>query len=159
MYASDAHLQFFQLMERLRRLDWSNQFPDLKPDEFTALKLVRDYQQEHPDVPGIYVSELAERVHLSLPATSKRLKQLERAGLIRRTVDLCRRRNTFVSITPQGDALVREGLRRCAALSQQLFHQMGEENTAMLLESVTRMVELLEQALVQKPEPPADAHP
>lgn len=151
MYFSDTYLQFVQLLERLRKLDWTNQFPKLKPPEFTALRLVQDYQEEHPDIPGIYVSELAERMHLPLPATSKLLKQLEHQGFIRRTVDLCRRRNTFVSITPLGESMVEEGMQRCAALGNHLFQQMGQEDATRLLESVARMVDLLEDELAKNP--------
>jgi DNA-binding MarR family transcriptional regulator len=52
------------------------------------------------------VSGLAERLRLSLPATSQVVDRTHKRGLIRRTEDPSDRRTRWLTLTPQGHALL-----------------------------------------------------
>src|SRR5215475_8628532 len=56
-------------------------------------------------IPGISVSELARRLHASLPATSQAVDRLVDAGHLERTSDLADRRKTFLKLTSAGVAV------------------------------------------------------
>ena len=53
-------------------------------------------------IPGVSVSELARRLHASLPATSQAVDRLVDAGHLERFADPADRRRTFLKLTPSG---------------------------------------------------------
>lgn len=145
MEFSQTQLQFFQVLSRLKNMEWDKQFQQLKPPEYIALHIVDQYHQQNPDVPGIYVSEFASRLGIALPAASKILKHLEKHGWLKRTVDPANRRNTFVSLTDEGAALVESETAYCSEMSRRIFTRMGEENTTLLLGGINRLLDLIEE--------------
>jgi DNA-binding MarR family transcriptional regulator len=145
MNFSETQLQFFHVLERLRKIDWGKQFQVLKPPEFCALSIIYTYHKEHPEIPGIYVSAFAERLRVSLPAASKMLKHLEGQGWLTRMVDKNNRRNTFIVLTEEGAALFQQEQAHCAASSERILTRLGEENTNLLLRTVNQTLDLVEE--------------
>jgi DNA-binding MarR family transcriptional regulator len=52
------------------------------------------------------ISQLAERIGLDVSTTSRKVAELEAAGLVERTLDLADRRAAVISPTPRADDLV-----------------------------------------------------
>lgn len=148
MQVSDTQRQFFQVLDRLKNMNWDKQFQTLRPHEFIALSSVAQYHEQFPEVPGIYVSEFASRLGVALPAASKILKNLEKQGWLKRTVDPENRRNTFVSLTEEGLSLVESESAYCCQMSSRVFERMGAENTTLLLGGINRLLDLLEEEFV-----------
>lgn len=145
MAFSETHQQFFQVLNRLKKLEWGKQFSILKPLEYLALITVGEYHQAHPAVPGIYVSDFADQLHITPPTASKMLKQMEEQGWLCRTVNRNNRRNTFISLTEAGQELLAAEQERCAAMGDRIIRRMGKENAAALLAGLNRMVDLIEE--------------
>lgn len=145
MPISETHMQFLSLLERLEKIRWNRQFQILKQPEFCALQAVSTYQRVHPEVPGIYVSDLASDLQLTMPTASKLLKGLEQRGWLRRTVDPKNRRNTFVSLTPEGQILLEEEREHSIQMANRVFQRLGKENTAVLLQSLEGIIGILEE--------------
>lgn len=145
MKFSETQLQFFQLLNRLKKFGWDTQFQVLKPPEYIALHIIADYHSEHPDTPGLYVSKFASSLHITLPAASKSLKHLEQQGWLRRTVDPENRRNTFISLTEAGRAILEQETAYCAQQSNRVFQRFGQENTSALLQGLNQLLDLAEE--------------
>lgn len=150
MILSETHHQFFQVLNRLKQLDWNKQFSVLKPPEYIALTIIDEYHRSHPDVSGIYVSDFAERLHVAPPTASKLLKQMEGEGWLCRMVDRNNRRNTFISLTAAGKELLTSEQEHCAALGNRVIQRMGKENSAALLAGLNHMIDLIEEEFEAK---------
>lgn len=142
---TDTHIQFFRILERLKKVSWNRQFRTLKGHEFMALNQFYQYHQAHPEVPGMYVSTFAESMCITLPAASKLLKMLESQGWITRMVDKNSRRNTFILLTDEGESIYLAERDHCAQFGARLFERLGEENTERLLSSINQLVDLVEE--------------
>lgn len=60
---------------------------------------------------SLRVSELAERLHVDAPAVSRKVQQLERAGLVGRSGDLADRRASRLQLTDSGRAAIGATMR------------------------------------------------
>ncbi|WP_125777513.1 MarR family winged helix-turn-helix transcriptional regulator [Antribacter gilvus] len=58
------------------------------------------------EVPGCRVSDVVRVLAITVGAASKGVDRQERDGLVRRTVDPSDRRSSFLSLTPEGAALL-----------------------------------------------------
>lgn len=146
-YLSDTHKRFFNVMKRLKKMSWNKMLVDIKPPEAAALGEVYEYEQAHPESAGIYVSALADKLKLPLPAMSKLLKSLEQRELVTRSVDPANRRNTYVSLTAQGLQVLDCNHKHFAEIGDRIFAQMGEEEVNTLLGNLNHLIDLLEQEL------------
>lgn len=145
MIFSEPQLQFFQVLNRLKKLDWGKLFSVLKPPEYLALHTINCYHQEHPDTPGIYVSDFAASLCIAVPAASKLLKAMEKQGWLTRMVDPNNRRNTFIVLTPEGASILESEQEYCAIVGSRVLNRLGQENTAQLLTGVNRILDIIEE--------------
>jgi|SRR4051794_16475784 DNA-binding MarR family transcriptional regulator len=82
--------------------------------------------------PGIGVRELATRERVSAPAMSNHVDRLERDGLVQRTPSADDRRRVGLTLTDEGQRLLRKvRSRRTAWLATQLKGLTPEELTAI----------------------------
>ena len=82
--------------------------------------------------PGIGLRELAARERVSPPAMTKHVDRLERDGLVARTPSVDDRRRVGVSLTEEGQRLLRRvRSRRTAWLAQRLQGLSAEELAAV----------------------------
>lgn len=145
MEYTETHIQFFQVLDRLKRLDWSKQFETLKPPEFFALCILTQFHKLHPDVPGMYVSAFAKELNVPAPAASKLLNVLENNGWITRMIDPASRRNTFIVVTQAGMDIHRSERSHSIGVGSRIFERMGTENTAALLTGIDQILTIIEE--------------
>ncbi|MCQ2441843.1 MAG: MarR family winged helix-turn-helix transcriptional regulator [Oscillospiraceae bacterium] len=145
MEYAETQLQFIRVLDRLKRLDWSKQFKQLRPPEYIALFILRKYHQEHPEVPGMYVSVFAKKLEIPAPAASKLLNTLENNGWVTRMIDPASRRNTFILMTDAGEAIYLHESRYCAEKSNRIFERMGTENISTLLIGINQILTIMEE--------------
>jgi DNA-binding MarR family transcriptional regulator len=82
--------------------------------------------------PGIGIRDLAARERVSPPAMTKHVDRLERDGLVARTPSIDDRRRVGVSLTDEGDRLLRRvRSRRTAWLAQRLGGLTPDELAAV----------------------------
>lgn len=137
------------LTQYFRRLNWEKAIPGLSQAEFLVLSVVNRGQQQNPKQPGIYVSNLAEEMMISVSMASKLLKTLEEKDWILRTVDKNSRRNTFVSLTPEGRAVYAQADEALEQLNKVVEEKMGKESLEQLIQNISLLFSCYEEALEQ----------
>jgi DNA-binding MarR family transcriptional regulator len=97
----------------------------VSPEQVTLLVAIKY-------APGIGVRELAARERISPPAMTKHVDRLERDGLVARTPDADDRRRVGLTLTDEGQRLLRRvRSRRTAWLAKRLSGLTGEELAAV----------------------------
>ena len=82
--------------------------------------------------PGIGVNELAARERMSPPAMTKQVNQLAATGLVKRTPSLSDRRRVGLTLTEEGQRVLRRvRSRRTAWLAQRLGELSDDELVAV----------------------------
>lgn len=94
---------------------------------------------------GISVSEIGRELYLSKPAISQTLNSLEKKGYITREIDKDDRRKIMVTLTPEGDRKLKEGMRCFDQELNKTLEQFGAENTKKLIELLGYLVTMLEE--------------
>lgn len=136
--------EYMRVAEEVRRLHWMHmRKDDIFGREFAFLKIIWGFQRNHPDVPGIYVSDLAACMGVTKSAASKMLRNLEQQGLIERAVDKHNRRNTFVFLSPDGRVFCEEQHARWCMLFRRVTEQLGEEHFREILNGIHEMMQVM----------------
>lgn len=138
---------FLLLHQHLRRMDWSKITPGVTQPEYLILTALHCSRDAHPDVPGVYVSSLAEELSVSVSMISKLLKLLEEKDWVLRTIDKNSRRNTFVSLTPLGQSVYDDASELLRRFHEGVVESIGREKFSQLLASATTLFRAYETAL------------
>jgi DNA-binding MarR family transcriptional regulator len=93
---------------------------------------------------GIGVNDLAARERISAPAMSKQVDRLERAGLVRRTPDENDRRRQGLSLTAEGERVLRSVKSRRTAWLAARLERLGPDDLEALDAAVEPLLSLLE---------------
>ena len=115
--------------------------------EFRFLRMVEQFQQDHPEVPGIYVNELAACTGVTKSSVSKSLHKLEQRGMVTRTVDPNDRRNTFVSLTPEGKAFCTEQHTQLLAVLTCVTADIGEQRYYEIMTGIRELTRAFARAV------------
>lgn len=118
---------------------------DMTQNEFIALNILHDYKKENKESQGIYVSTLSAVMRTSVSGISRMLRVMEDRGLIERSVDREDRRNTFVSITDQGESLRTEGMERVEKIFHTVSVRLGLDKVDYLIGLLTDFVEIMQE--------------
>jgi DNA-binding MarR family transcriptional regulator len=95
--------------------------------------------------PGITASALAERERVSAPAMSNSVARLETAGLIERTRDGDGdRRRVGLSLTPEGEKVLRSVRQRRTAWLSARLARLDDEERAAIDAALAPLAKLLE---------------
>lgn len=145
--------EYIQTMHELRKLQTMHKRKaEILGREFAFLGMIERFQRENPDVPGIYVNELAARTGMTKSGVSKSLHKLEQRGMVARTVDPNNRRNTFVSLAPAGEEFCKRQHARWRTVIERVTEDVGEQHFLDILSglreimrSMTRELTALEQ--------------
>lgn len=149
---NDCALQH-QLMLSIRRVHQC--MNTLKKNGFRQNDLVLlglyKFQNDHPDE-GLRVSELGKRAHMSPPALSRCLRQLENGGLIRRSFDPADRRTLQVHLTEEGALRASQTEQENFPCFDRVFAAMGEKDTSELVRLMKTFSELLDKEIQSDPD-------
>ncbi len=94
--------------------------------------------------PGIGLAELARRERISAPGMTRSIDRLEKAGLVRRTHSSDDRRRIGLTLTDEGQRVLRRvRSRRTAWLAQRLGHLSPQDLAAVeaAIEPLSRLLE------------------
>lgn len=139
--------ELVKAIRRMRRVKVSVLNEQVIYSEYIALSHIKRYLEEHPGTPGIYVSELAERMEIATSAVSRMLNSIERKGFITRTVNAKDRRNTYVCLTPAGSKILADSTREMGVLWKRLIKRMGDEDTRTLIELWSKLAIIMEEEM------------
>lgn len=139
----ELHKQLIVAQHKFMKLHKCLCFPEMGKSEFFMLDMIVSVSQDAEEAKGAYVSEIARKLKISTPAVSKMLKGLEEKQFIIRRTDERDRRNTIVSITPEGEAARQKVFEQMDNFAKNTVDRMGEENVkelVRLLEDYTEIV-------------------
>lgn len=145
------HTELVKAIRRMRRIKLSVLTEHVIYSEYVALSHISRYVEENPGSPGIYVSELADRMETATSAVSRMLKSIEGKGLITRTVDLENRRNTYVCLTPAGRQILADSAMGMEELWKRLLQRMGDEDAHKLIELWNKLASIMEEEVESQP--------
>lgn len=137
------HKRLMYAFQRIRKVDVAPG-TGISRMEFFALQAIGCYQKD-TGLPGIYVSELAQNLHIAPSQTSRMLKALEERGLIGRKVDARDRRNTCVSLTEEGQRASQETQCFMEHYMERVLRAMGEERVEGLIALCNELADAMEQ--------------
>lgn len=137
---------FLRVMHRFGRVSGTPiSSTELTKAEFFCLGGICNAAQEHPEQGGIYVWELAQRMHVLPPAASRTLRELEMRGYIERSVDREDRRNIRVRPTEEGLAMWAKAEKRMQDVMQRVLDRMGQDNMDQLVTLCDRLCDIIEE--------------
>lgn len=139
------HQDLVNVIWRMKKIRLNAMSSHVVYTEYQALYQINLYMMEHPDSHGIYVSKLAGDLLITPPAASRLLNTMEGKGLIIRTVDEDRRRNTFVSLTPAGDQILAQTAQEMEDSKLRLIRRMGYKDITKLIELWNKLAEIMEE--------------
>ncbi len=94
---------------------------------------------------GVLASDIAKRLRITAPAVSKMLRSMEEKGYVERRVDEKDRRNTRVSITPDGKEAEQQVRRQMQEFITGVIERLGEERTKELIHLMNRYTEIMQE--------------
>ena len=123
--------EFFDIMTSFRKLNISTMLPYTNHGDSGILKMI-DYCSERSRGKSVKVSTVVRCKNVPAPAVSRSLRSLEQKGYIIRSVDRNDRRNTYVEVTDEGYAVLRETDAIMNDFADAVFGRMGDENMKKL---------------------------
>lgn len=157
--------RFFSIMMEFRRLNLSSMLPGLSHGDHVLLQKIYWLQrgcegcceadclqtrQTAEAERGVRVSQLVRSMELPPPAVSRGLRILDNKGYVVRTVDVRDRRNTFVSLTESGRAVLREANDIIDGFSEAVFANMGDEVMGRLNEYLRQLVDVSKEEIERR---------
>lgn len=148
MNIEQIHREYMQTMHEVRRFQiLHRRNHEAYGREFGFLRMIEKFQNDHPEVPGIYVNDLASCTGITKSGVSKSLNSLEQRGLITRTIDPHNRRNTFVSLTQGGRLFCRQQHERLNMVITRVSEAMGEEHFLEVMTGIREVLQIMEREL------------
>lgn len=133
---------FFEILQSFRKLNLSSMLPDISHGEMSVLKTIqRCGMCSKEEQGGVKVSAIVQEMQLPPPAVSRALRFLEEKGLVQRDVDRKDRRNTFVTVTAKGEAIVKEADDIMEDFCNAVFGNLGAETMQKLNGYLQKFVE------------------
>ncbi|MGC2871813.1 MarR family winged helix-turn-helix transcriptional regulator [Ihubacter sp. mB4P-1] len=124
--------EFFEIMHSLRKLNLSSMLPNITHGDFGILKVIQCCGRCEEKTRRVRVSEIVKETQLPPPAISRCLRGLEHRGYVQRAVDRNDRRNTFVEVTEEGEALIEKVDGVMNEFADAVFVNIGDETMQKL---------------------------
>jgi len=138
-----------QIMSSFKKLRLYSICPSVNPPDYGVLRTIKALREKN-DGGVVRVSDIVNKMQVPPPAVSRSLRNLEQKGLTERNVDKNDRRNTCVSITPEGVSLLTETEKSMSEFSEAVFGQMGEENVRKLNAAMRQLLNAAETELARR---------
>lgn len=100
----DLTSKFFEARRKLLMLHLTDKLQLPPGSEIGTLFTIQDLNKQ-PGAGGVSVSEIAALLNVSVPTVSRCLQKLAAKGYISKTLNKNDRRGTYVTLTPEGEAL------------------------------------------------------
>lgn len=143
---NEIYGRFYSAMTRFRRLRIGDLFPELSRGDCMTLMAIDHFNREKQE--GLLtVSELAEKMHMQMPAVSRALKNLEERDLIERSINKSDRRNTYVSLTPHGRDFLEEKEKTMGEFAEAVLSRMREEDLERLVSYLDELYQVAEEEI------------
>jgi len=91
-----------------------------------------------------FVSSVQKSLNITKPAISQMYNTLEKKGYITREIDTNDRRKIIVTLTPEGQEILKGMMGAADSLLNEVITRLGEEDTKQLIELFNRFVDVTE---------------
>lgn len=119
--------------QKIRRIGMGAALGNLLHSEYMLLQKIYHAPKTQEEKDGVRVSELAEGLHLAPSAVSRLLSSMEEKGLVAREVSRNDRRNTYVSITEEGERQRKLTADNMKLVINRVIERMGTEEIEKLI--------------------------
>lgn len=142
-YIADLQEQLITAQHRSMKMHRDLCFTSLRKSEFVMLEIIERENGNREQ--GVLASDIAKRLRITAPAVSKMLRSMEEKGYVERRVDEKDRRNTRVSITPDGKEAEQQVRRQMQEFITGVIERLGEERTKELIHLMNRYTEIMQE--------------
>lgn len=142
-YIADLQEQLITAQHRFMKMHRDFCFTGLRKSEFVMLEIIERENGNREQ--GVLASDIAKRLRITAPAVSKMLRSMEEKGYVERRVDEKDRRNTRVSITPDGKEAEQQVRRQMQEFITGVIERLGEERTKELIHLMNRYTEIMQE--------------
>ncbi|AEV29224.1 transcriptional regulator [Sphaerochaeta pleomorpha str. Grapes] len=108
---------------------------------FVMERISRDMPCSSTDISA---SEMQNHPQFTKPAVSQMLNSLEKKGYVHREIDKNDRRRIVVTLTADGEEVLKQGKTNFNNLVNQAIARFGEENTRQFISLVARLTDITE---------------
>lgn len=122
-YIADLQEQLITAQHRFMKMHRDLCFTGLRKSEFVMLEIIERENGNREQ--GVLASDIAKRLRITAPAVSKMLRSMEEKGYVERRVDEKDRRNTRVSITPDGKEAEQQVRRQMQEFITGVIERLG----------------------------------
>ena len=137
----------FTILKTLRKLeDYSR---GLSSDAKIKEGTVADAEKKSP-WEGIGVSAIVEELDVPASSVSRSLRSLEEREYVVRYVNKKDRRNTYVEMTPEGEAILEESEQIISDFCNAVFRHVGEEDIHRLISYFTKFRDITEEEIQKR---------
>ena len=142
-YIADLQEQLITAQNRFMKMHRDLCFTGLRKSEFVMLEIIERENGNREQ--GVLASDIAKRLGITAPAVSKMLRSMEEKGYVERRVEEKDRRNTRVSITPDGKEAEQQVRRQMQEFITGVIERLGEERTKELIHLMNRYTEIMQE--------------
>ena len=132
-YIADLQEQLITAQHRFMKMHRDLCFTGLRKSEFVMLEIIERENGNREQ--GVLASDIAKRLRITAPAVSKMLRSMEEKD----------RRNTRVSITPDGKEAEQQVRRQMQEFITGVIERLGEERTKELIHLMNRYTEIMQE--------------
>lgn len=122
--------------------------------EFIMLIMIEralyENENNHTEQPGVMVSQIAQRLNSTKPATSKMLSVMEEKGYIERIMDKTDRRAVYIRLTQSGQTILDNAKESMSQFADHVIEQMGEKESEEFLRLLGRFIDVIENETEKK---------
>lgn len=129
-----------------RKMPVHNILKEMSPMEFCAIGAFLEFENKN-DGNHITVNRLAKDMGMSMPLTSRMLKNLETRSLIKRVTDEQCRRNTLIIISEKGNELFQKNSEVVMKYIDKVLSVFTNEEIETLISIKKKMITSMENAI------------
>ena len=130
-------------------------FKALTVSEYLTLRIIAETASEEGSAPGrTYLEELARRMQLSIPQSSRIVRALRDKGLVRWSHDGNGKDGTYVEMTESGQRLLHEQEGRLKDYYGRVIEAYGRKDMIRLLDMMERLELVMTRELKETEEAP-----
>lgn len=115
---------------RFRRLHRESPIPGMKHSEVRILFIIKKHLTESGK--GVKIFQLSHIMRVTSPTVTQLINSLESSGLVERTMDPSDRRSILVTLTEQGETVLKQASDVFFARFNRLVNHLGEEKSLEL---------------------------
>ncbi|NMB42072.1 MAG: MarR family transcriptional regulator [Firmicutes bacterium] len=129
------------------RRHWPNRAMTYR--ELMALFRLREITSLNKE--GVTISEISQSLRVTSPTVTQLINSLEASGLVKRSIDPADRRSIRVTLTAEGEKIVKEASTRFFSLHSGLIEHLGQDRSLLLIDLLSECIAYFNKATKELP--------